>query len=263
MNHYSERQDEMLKHRKVRRRKRFKTRFTIFVCLVLSIGIVLTLFFAPIFEITEIYAVGNSRVSEDEIIARSDVFIKTDTRSGDNIFRTNVQGIINNILTIPYVRAANVRRVFPNRLRIWVSESEPQANISIYGGRYAVIDERGRVLEISHESFDLPTFQGLNVDNPEPGEALSANVEANIEIALLILNEIIANRMLDRIISIDITSLSHITMNYENRVNVIIGNANDLEYKIMFFSNIAETISPHEHGVLDMSLQQPYFRPTN
>jgi len=263
MSNYIERQDEMLKYRKARRRKKFKTRFTIFICLVLSIGIVITLFYAPIFEVAEIYAIGNNRVSEDEIIARADVFVKTNTRAGDNIFRTSTQGIINNVLTIPYVRAANARRIFPNRLRIWVLESEPQANITIDGGRYAIIDERGRILEVSHEAFDIPIFQGLNVDNLIPGESLTASGAVNADIAIAILNEMINNGISDKIVSIDITSLTQITMNYENRINVMLGNANDLEYKIMFFSHIAAEISPHEHGVLDMSLEEPFFRRTN
>ena len=255
--------DEMQKYRRERKRKRFKARFTIFVCVLLSGGIVVTLFFAPIFEITDIYAIGNNRVTEGEIIARSEVLMASGTRSGDNIFRTSSQRIINNVLTIPYIREANARRLFPNRIRIWVRESEPRANIAIYGGRYAIIDERGQILEILSEPYIIPTFYGLDADNPVAGEMLAAENAVNLEVALMILNELINHRISDRIVSIDITSLTQITMNYENRISIIIGNASDLDYKIEFFSNIAGEIAPHEHGVLDMSLQEPFFRRTN
>ena len=260
MEHYTdrqrERQIELLKYKKARRKKKAKAVFTIFVSLLLSVGIVVTLFFAPVFNVVEIYAVGNDRIAEDYIIAAANV------RLGDNVFATSVQRIISNVSAIPYVREANARRIFPNRIRVWVSEAEPQANIAV-DEFFAAIDERGMVLEILQHPYDVPIIRGLNVDRLVPGERPVAYNSANFMVGLSLLSEIIANDLINNIVSIDVANLTQISMNFENRINVIIGDANNLDYRIMFFAHIMSTILPHEQGIIDMSLENPYFRRTN
>ncbi|MCL2838944.1 MAG: FtsQ-type POTRA domain-containing protein [Oscillospiraceae bacterium] len=255
---YTDRQIELNKYRKERKRKKARTIFTIFVCLFLSVGIVVTLFFAPAFNLVEVYVVGNERLSEGEIIAASELRARAGEFRGDNIFSTGTQRVISNIMTLPYVQEANVRRVFPNRIRIWVREKEPQAIIA-YGEMFVVIDQTGLVLEVLQEQYNLPIIRGLNVDRAIPGEILTAENSTNMYVGLLTLNEIIANQMQTNIISIDVTNLTQITLNYENRIRVIMGDTNNLAYRIMFLQNIVETIPSHEHGTLDMSLENPPF----
>lgn len=248
--------DELIKYRKQRKRRRAKILLTAFISIILAAGIIGTLFFAPIFGVSEIYSVGNERISENYIIARSGI------RLGDNIFRSSTQRIILNISEIPYVREVSVRRIFPNRMRILVSENEPRANVAT-GELFAIIDERGNVLEIQQDPYGIPIIRGLNVDRHTPGERLTAHNSANMEIGINLLNEIIANELSESVINIDVTSLTRITMNFENRINIVVGDGNNLAYKIMFMRNILDTIQPHEQGILDMSLAQPYFQRTN
>ena len=255
MSKYTERQNELIRYRKERRRKKAKAVLTIFLCAVVSAGIVGTLFFAPFFNVVEVYSVGNERLDENYIIAASNI------RIGDNIFRTGLDSIISDVTAIPYVREANARRVFPNRIRIWVRENEPKANIAIED-LFVAIDERGNVLEFLQEPYRIPTIRGLNVDKASPGERLTAHNSLNMEIALTLINSIISNDISDSIISVDVANLTRISMNYENRINVIMGDANNLAYKVMFMQAIIESeIAPHEQGILDMSLEEPHFSP--
>ena len=257
---YTERQIELNRLRRERQRKKLKTFLTLLVCVALSAGIVGTIFFAPFFNVAEIYAVGNSRLSEDRIITASEIQV------GENIFRTSTQRIISNVTSEPLVHEANVRRIFPNRLRIWVREREPQANVAV-GDLFAVIDERGFILmELQEQPYNVPVIHGLNVDrlSARPGTRISAHNSANMEVAITLLNEIIEIGMIDSVISIDVTRLTRIELNYEMRVTVIIGEADELEYKIRLLQHIMTTqIAPHEHGIFDMSIDPPYFNRTN
>jgi len=248
--------DEILKYRKYRKRRRAKIVLTVFVSTVLAAGIVVTLFFAPFFAAAEIYVTGNERVQENYIIARSGI------RLGDNIFRISAQRMVLSISEIPYIREANIRRIFPNRMRIWVSENQPKANVAI-GELFAIIDERGNVLEIQQDPYSIPIIRGLNVDGQSPGERITAHNAANLEIGINLLNEIIAGELSDSIISIDVTNLTRITMNFENRINITVDSGYELAYRMMFMRNILDTILPHEQGTLDMSLEHPYFQRTN
>jgi len=243
----------------------------VFICAILSVGVVVVIFFAPFFNVTEIYSVGNERLSESAIITASEISV------GENIFRTSTQRIISNVMSEPLVREANVRRIFPNRLRIWVRENEPQANIAI-GELFAVIDERGYILmELQEQPYSVPVIHGLNVDRhaARPGTRLAAQNSPNMEVAITLLNKLIENDLAESVISIDVTRLTRIEMNYDMRITVILGDAENLDYKIRLFEHIItdETaarelgidgrIQPHEHGILDMSLERPVFSRTN
>ena len=115
------------------------------------------------------------------------------------------------------------------------------------------------VLEVLQEQYNLPIIRGLNVDRAVSGEILTVENPTNMYVGLLTLNEIIANQMQTSIISIDVANLTQITLNYENRIRVIIGDTDNLAYRIMFLQNIMETIPSHEHGTLDMSPENPHF----
>jgi cell division septal protein FtsQ len=82
---------------------------------------------------------------------------------------------------LPFVRAARVKRVFPNRVRIWVTERMPAAFATrpvtpgtppSPGGGFALLDDTGRVLADRPERpSDLPEVTGAG-EVPPPGDWL-------------------------------------------------------------------------------------------
>ena len=259
MSAYTQRQNELNKYRKARKRKKVWTSFTIFIYLIIAAGIVWTIFYAPIFNITKVYSTGNIKLSESEIIAASGC------RVGNNIFRSSISSIKAQVTAIPYVRESNVRREFPNRVKIWVRESTPMAIIS-KNEQFLVIDETGKVLEIilDQNEYSIPTIRGLDVDKYIAGEKFGVTNSKNMDISIICLNEIINSDIHKNIISIDVTNLISIGLNYENRINVNLGEPSNMEYKIRMLKNIVDTkIAPHEQGVLDFSGENPYFRKTD
>jgi cell division protein FtsQ len=73
---------------------------------------------------------------------------------------------------LPFVRSARVARVFPNRVRIRVTERMPVAFAIRPAGGFALLDDTGRVLaDRPDRPADLPEVTGTG-DVPPPGEWL-------------------------------------------------------------------------------------------
>ncbi|HEY3239042.1 MAG TPA: FtsQ-type POTRA domain-containing protein, partial [Acidimicrobiia bacterium] len=73
---------------------------------------------------------------------------------------------------LPFVRSARVRRVFPNRVRIWLTERMPAAFATRPAGGFALLDDTGRVLaDRPDRPPDLPEVTGAG-EIPPPGEWL-------------------------------------------------------------------------------------------
>ncbi|MDO5311765.1 MAG: FtsQ-type POTRA domain-containing protein, partial [Clostridia bacterium] len=68
--------------------------------------------------------------------------------TGKNIFLENLGGAERRIEAIPRVKAAELKRVFPNRICITITEREAYAYIPA-GGGYALVADDGIVLEIA------------------------------------------------------------------------------------------------------------------
>lgn len=78
------------------------------------------------------------------------------------------------IEALPFVRTARVERIFPNRVRIHLTERRPVAFAARPGGGFALLDGTGRVLADRPERpSDLPEVTGAG-DVPGPGAWLEA-----------------------------------------------------------------------------------------
>ena len=98
--------------RKKRRWRKRKRGLLIFLFLVVCVSIVAGLFYAPFFNIAQVYCVGFETLAEEDILKVAAVPI------GANIFQTNVGELKRRVAAIPYVGESNVRRVFPNKIKI-------------------------------------------------------------------------------------------------------------------------------------------------
>jgi cell division protein FtsQ len=73
---------------------------------------------------------------------------------------------------LPFVRSARVQRLFPNRVRIRLTERMPAAFASRPAGNFALLDDTGRVLaDRPDRPADLPEVTGAG-ETPSPGQWL-------------------------------------------------------------------------------------------
>lgn len=127
-------------------RPRRKTRMSLKIpvlIIVLVLAVVTTIaLMLPVFNVVEVYCEGNSEVKTEDIITAAKL------ETGKNIFLENLGRARRNVESITNIKSAEIRRVFPNKICISVSERVPFAYVPSNGG-VALVSEEGIVLKVS------------------------------------------------------------------------------------------------------------------
>lgn len=122
------------------------------------------------FHVDSVRVVNQNRVSEEEVLARSDV------RLGTSIFSLDLEMIGRKIAENPWIARARVDRVFPREVIIQVEEHEPRAIVHV--GYLYYVDAAGEIFKIlePEDSLDYPLITGLErqqlLDKPKESKSL-------------------------------------------------------------------------------------------
>jgi cell division protein FtsQ len=123
---------------------------------------------SPLLDVDRIEVLGSSQVSPEGAVAAAGVAPGVPIMAVDP-----VRGAVR-LEAIPWVRRAEVRRFFPNRVRISLEERLAAASAARPGGGFVLLDESGRVLaEAPQRPQGLPEVTGLGAP-PAPGHWLPA-----------------------------------------------------------------------------------------
>jgi len=99
---------------------------------------------------------GNHFVSESEVAAAMGAGAQP------NLFRLSLEEARRQVEAIPWVRSANLRRVYPDRLQVDVIERQPIAFVNL-GGGVKLVDAEGVTLEKPPGAvFDFPVLTGID-----------------------------------------------------------------------------------------------------
>jgi cell division protein FtsQ len=121
---------------------------------------------SPLLDVDRVDVVGASRVAPERAVAAVGVSPGTPLMAVDP-----ARGAAR-LEALPWVRSAEVRRLFPNRIRIALEERKAAAWAARPEGGFAVLDDTGRVLaETPQRPEGLPELTGLGVP-PVPGQWL-------------------------------------------------------------------------------------------
>lgn len=150
------------------------------------------LFDSTYFKIDSVQVENQVRVSEEEIVALSDVTM------GSNIFELDLERIGSKIEENPWVFSARVQRLFPRSVVIRVEERSPLAVINLDYLYY--VDDRGEIFKVleAQDSLDYPVVTGLErkdlLERPEESrEQLQGVMELIEELAgrhIFVLNDV-------------------------------------------------------------------------
>jgi cell division protein FtsQ len=114
---------------------------------------------SPRFQLSGTDAVlvtGNHFVSQAEVAAA------VGAGAQPNLFRLSIDEARRQVETIPWVRSASLRRVYPNRLQVDLIERNPIAFVNL-GDGVKLVDADAVTLEKPAESnFDFPVLTGLD-----------------------------------------------------------------------------------------------------
>lgn len=245
--------------RKKRRKTKMKRRLTVFVFLFLCAAVILTVLKAPFFNIKSIECVGQEKLSREEILKAADV----DT--GTNVFSVNIESIKRKVAAIPAVSDSNVRRIFPNKIKIWVRECKEAGYISL-NGQIAVVDPNGKIIKIVPDDEEakagMAEILGIEAVTDKPGNIISAVEDIVARELYECMGTLDKLGMLDKVSLIDLSDASDLKIGYDNRLEIYLGRYENLEYKLTFVGKvIAENISDYEKAKLDYRGEKLYVGP--
>ena len=170
---------------------------------------------------------------------------------------------------LPYIEEAQVIRHFPNTLEIHVTAAQKAACVQS-GSQWFNVSYSGKILEsVAAPEDGVLQVTGLTLTDPAPGAQLQAQDE-DYQSAYDTIFAVLEQRgAAGDFVSLDLTDLYNITMNYQDRIRFQLGSTVELAYKINYGLDLVtgrenqEYIGSDETGTLDLSLagdtKQAYF----
>lgn len=230
--------------------------FTFFALIVaVGVGISLGIFF----KIEKIEVLGDTRYTSEEIINSSKV------KTGQNLVLLNKEKTKENMeKELPFLKVKDIKKTVPNKLTLEVEEIKRYGYIESDGVNI-FFDEDKKIIEIKEDvEENILKIKGVEILDPKIGEKIKIKSEdkgKNLHKILDLLKE----NGLNEPTEIDLSNELKVSVGYQNRINILIGNLNELDYKIKTAAEIINNkLEKDESGELDLSMldqgDTSYFR---
>lgn len=253
-----------LKKRKIKQKKRkkykLKPEIKLYIFIILFSIIFVTASFTVLFKIDNIYVTGCDRYDSQEIIKLSGI------EKGSNLLLCNVSKAKDRIYnSLPYAEKIKIDKRFPSVLEIKIESGEPNVAIDT-NDFYLLISKNGKILEKVYEQpQNILILKGVDLESYNECDKVEYKNE-NIKNLLSEIYKSIEKNSMIGIDKIDISDLNNITFLFDNRINILIGNTENLDYKIVTSKEIIENkLSKFDNGTLDVSnvneANKSYFLP--
>ena len=253
--------DEMrsAKKKKLLRKRKIKNFiFSAFLLtLVVAAGVILA--FTVFFKIEKI------SVENCSVYPKKSVIAKCGVAEGDNLLAASSEKI-NKALSasLPYIDSVTVKKKLPGTLVLSVTETREKAAVS-YKGAFVLLDGNGKILDSDASLLreNVALIEGIKAVSPKEGSLLKISNESKQDIVLKILKGISAVGI-EKTSEINVTDLSKITLQYDNRIKIKLGDTTDLDLKLKRAKaalDREDEINNKTVGVLDVrSSPYAYFR---
>ena len=268
------------KERRRRRRARRGGAPTVLVLLCLLIGVVAIITAMTIFFKVQTFTLtGDTRYSQEHIVQA------TGLEPGDNLVLFDKFDIIDRIFdACPYLDTVQMRRRYPDRVEIIVTECIPIAviedekaqipdsedankTLTVGGTGRWLIDRNGKLLEKTPSSrpTELTRIYGVTLKDPQIGKYVEILQEDLEKPLFLLLNTAEDDGILQDIGGMDFSEPYAIRFNYLDRFVVKVGSTEKLDVKMRYLHLIVEEkLSSNATGTLDLSdVQTARFIPNN
>ncbi len=230
--------------------KNVGTSILIFFLVLVVIGLGIGVVFSPSFDVTEVVVQDGIRVTSGEISNIANVNI------GENILKQNYKAIIDNVVSMPYIKDARVKLLFPDKIEIIYTEREPYALIK-YLESYVVVDKFGYILEIKKENDlnNLPIIYGIDTDYYDLGEMLKDTSRIKYQNVVTLLETAKQRNFPYEIYEIDYEKTSELKFWVKGKeIDIIYGDIdkNIISDKLSYLSGVLEKLGDKK-GKLDIS----------
>ena len=250
-------QKRQAKHRTVKRISK-----GVFKRLAVMTGIVVAVILSMVifFRVGTIQVEGNAYYSQDEILENCGVAV------GDNLLTLSRGKISGSIMApLKYVDRVKVTRQLPDTLIIHITEGKPKYAVQDTDGNYYLITADGKVVEQieARQAGEFTLIRELTIVPPAVGEELQVYAEPGSESKAkgqltamkTLLKEIEAANLGRHIASVDLSSSFKISLWYEDRFQVELGDTNRMDYKLEYLKVVIEREESYVTGTIDLTLK--------
>ncbi|WP_028829013.1 cell division protein FtsQ/DivIB [Proteocatella sphenisci] len=233
----------------------------ILISVVSGILLLLGIYFtSPYFHVNSIIILGNSKITTEEIESKLNVLLE------ENTFLTDKKKIKEIYTSDPYIESIEIKSKFPSTLIFNIKKRQAVATVKFSGG-FLVIDENAAVLESTQELSKIvkPLISGIEVTQVRLGDKLDIENEDTFNLIHNIITNVRSAKLLNNISQIEISKESEIVMITPQGVNVLLGEGENLNNKMLILNQIL--IDLHEKkiysGYIDMRYEgYPVYRRT-
>lgn len=242
----------MARRRKYKRRNtrgRFALiyRLMIFVVICGAIAAALAMFF----KVDRVEVSGNSRYSEEEIVAASGVTI------GENLFFLNKYEAAARITQrLPYAESAQISRRLPSTLCIRVNECERALAVQQEDSLW-LICYNGKVADTvpANDKGSYVLLTGITLQDPAVGQIMTVPPEqqSKCDTLLALLQKLHEKDMLADTQELHFEEDTQITLRYLDRFDVQMRWTADFDYKLEYLKAVVERLEDNEKGIIDLT----------
>lgn len=218
----------------------------VIVLVVLVIGVTLSL--TVLFKCEGVEVIGSTRYSSQDIVNASNL------KYGENIFLANKSDAKKRIEEkYPYIETAEIGFAIPSTITIKLTEATPEYYIQDSTKFFITSKESKLLEEVTKRELDIPSIIGCKLKNPKVGEIAQMEDDRVITVLNEVANSMEANSVIG-IKEIDLTDMSNIELNYEDRITIVIGMPEYIDYKMRTaMTIISNKLTASDTGRLDCS----------
>lgn len=238
----------MAKGGNIRRKKRKNSpvKYIVLALLFTALGVVAGA--GAFFKVAKVEVVGNERYSAEMIMQASGI------KDGAHMYSVNASLVELNVSKkLSYVDSVEAELIYPNRVRITVSESYPLASMFV-SGDWWILDKNARLLEYSSpaEAGKRIVITGFDPLGGKLGQVIDVWDDDKLKLELLteILAAVYSAGLEERVRGLDISQPGNITLQYGENITVRLGGGENAEEKLMLLAQIAPQLDESVPGTV-------------
>jgi len=219
--------------------------------MAIVIGICL---FTPFFNIKHIEVTGNQTIATERITETTAITPQT------NIFKVNKRKLRRQLLAIPEIEDARVRRKLPATIKVNVMET-PAVLYAPYLTGYVSLSYTGRAISLFDDISDqnLIELTGLEIKNVDICKKISVQDTVKFDIILEAIGILHEKNLLGEIRSCHFDNLTDFHIYLTDGTKIMFGKTEDLAYKISVLDTILPMVNRTEGVYIDVTTPSRAF----
>lgn len=232
-----------------KKKRRLRTVATVLLFFMFVAGFFFAYFYAKGAPVANIVVEGKSIYKDEKIISSAEL------EPGLNMFTVR-EGKINKKVTdeLPYIHSVDIKRKLPDTIIVTVEPTKDKYLI-VGDKSYICLDENLKVLsdkkrKLTEGSFRILGFEAQEAEIASRYEP-SENNKEKFDLARKMVSAIESKGIIKKA-EIDLTDLSDVTITYDSRIMIYLGDCKDLENRVSLASDVIETAaSQGQTGYID------------